>query len=220
MLKKIFFGNKAVPVPIPINTLAEAIDWVETTFIKKGQMITNVILNDQEINVDDIDPKLGATALSSDSRLMIKIETPKELALQIIDATRDLASVIDSRLKPLAVHCWQLSPNELPTEIKHINTDLDLIFELVDHLMGFVDRTHIDTAPVQGIVLLIKRVHKALDEAYKRRDWQSYARILLNRLEPLIKDMVVEAEGLQLRIFSIDESEINSETERSSPGLA
>jgi hypothetical protein len=220
LLRKLYLKNQAIPVPIPINTFAEAIRWIESDLLKPNHVITSINLDGVEIDIDSGDRERGFMPLTEKSRLCVKIETPKELALQAIDAACGLATVINSRLKPLAVKCWQLGRNEIPADMKHISSDLELIYQLVEHTMGFVDASHVDTAPIQGIVILLKKVHKALQDAYFKSDWRLYARLLLNRLEPLILDFILEAEGLQLRVFAIDEDHGNGGWSSASPSSA
>jgi hypothetical protein len=199
MLKRIIINQKKVPVPVPILTLGEAVRWVEATLVPQGHTITRVALNDRVVGGEETQ---AATRLTVDSKLEIQIDSPVELAVQTLEAVRNLSSVVFSGLKPLAVECWQAKPVVRPNELPSTTNDLSLVLDLIDHIVSLVEPMDIDVAPIQGIALMLKRVSVSLSMASSSSDWKACARLLLNRLEPLLKDLMAESESIQMRVLA------------------
>src|SRR5262245_45241428 len=108
MLKKVFINSKKVPVPVPVRNLGDALRWVEQTLVPAGHVITRValdgrILGDAETGAEGV----GSMLLAETCKLEIQIDSPADLTVQTLDALRNLASVVLSGLKVLAVDCWQ-----------------------------------------------------------------------------------------------------------------
>lgn len=201
MLKKIFINSKKVPVPVPVRSLGEALRWVETTLVPVGHTITRVALNDRVIPDWTAESDVE-TGLNDATRLEVQIDSPVDLTVQTLDAMRNLASVVGSGLKPLAVDCWQARSNTKPDEIDAVSSDTDLILDLIEHVSGLVNPMDVDIAAVQGIAAMLKRASVGIAMAKANSDWKACARLLLNRLEPLLKDLVAESETLQIRILT------------------
>lgn len=202
MLKRVFINSKKVPVPVPVRTLGEALRWVEETLVPAGHQVTRVALDDRVLGDAAQSAELEDTLLGPESRLEIQIDSPVDLTVQTLDAMRNLASVILSGLKMLAVECWQAKSSVKPAELDSVSGDLELILDLLDHVAGLVDPRHVESAAIQGIQVMLKRAALGLDMAKSNSDWKACARLLLNRLEPLLKDLVAESETLQLRILT------------------
>ncbi len=217
MLKRVIINNKKVPVPVPVKTLADALTWVEETLVPAGHTITRVALDERVIG-DQPSPEVAASKLTDQSKLEIQVDSPVELTVQTLDAMRNLASVILSGLKVLAVECWQARPNFKPAELESVTNDIELIIDLISHIMGLVDPLHVDSAAIQGIQGMLKRALVGLKMAKSNSDWKACARLLLNRLEPLMKDLVVESETLQLRILTQTTSNQLAQTGRAPTG--
>lgn len=199
MLKKVIINQKKVPVPVPILTLGDAVRWVEATLVPQGHTITRVTLNDKVVSGDDLESDVRLTV---ETKLEIQIDSPVELAVQTLEATRNLSSVIFSGLKALAVECWQAKPQVKPTELPSVSNDLSLILDLIEHIVSLVEPMDIDVAPLQGIKLMLGRVSVGLSMAASSSDWKACARLLLNRLEPLLKDLMAESESIQMRVIA------------------
>ena len=211
MLKKLLLNNKTIPVPVPVRTLGEAVHWIETTLVPEGHTLTRIVLDgrvvssglsNQTASGPCIPDNLLKTGLGESSKLEILVDSPSDLAIQALDAVHNLASVILSGLKPAAVTLWQARPNERQTEVETVAADLRLVLDLLGHLAGLVDSAHADAAPLQGIATLMSRVETSLQMAKANSDWKGCARILLNRVEPLLKDLVVEADSMQVRVLA------------------
>src|SRR5690606_21992078 len=102
--------------------------------------------------------------------------------------------------------CWQAKPVDKPDDIEDVGHDIELIQELLDHLNGLIPTGVVETAAIQGIGGVLKRTSMSLAIAISNSDWKGCARILLNRMEPLLKDLVVESESLQVQILACNET--------------
>lgn len=204
MLKRVLINNKKVPVPVPVRTLDDALRWVEETLVPAGHTITRIALDDRVLTGSEPDPAVrGDTPLGEESRLEIQIDSPAELTIQTLDAIRNLASIILSALKPLAVECWQARGTLRPSELDAATNDAQLLLDLIDHVAGLVDRHHVEAAAIQGIAGVLKRSVVGLNMARANSDWKGSAKILLNKVEPLLKDLVMEAETMHVRIATL-----------------
>ncbi len=201
MLKKVLINSKKVPVPVPVRTLGEALDWVERTLVPAGHTITRVALNDHLLH-DAFAPAHQDELLGDQTKLEIQIDSPSDLTVQTLDAMRNLASVVFSGLKVLAVHCWQARSQDKPAELDAVTTDLELILDLIDHVAGLIDASHPEAAAIQGISAMLKRTAAGIALAKSNSDWRACARLLLNRVEPLLRDLMSEAETVQIRVLT------------------
>lgn len=201
MLKKIVVNGKEIPVPIPLLKLNDAMAWLENTLLKKGELITRLMLDNEELSTDNRE-NWNKITLSEKSKLFVRCDTPRDLSIQTLDVVRDLSVEIDKRLKFLAVKFWQIPEEQHIKELKNILNDMTLILDLVDHVNGMVDYSHADMAALNGCILLFKRVSEHLKMAFEAQDWRQCARILVNRLEPLLKDIIIECESAEIRVFS------------------
>ena len=201
MLKHVLVNSKKVPVPVPVRTLAEALVWLEHTLVPVGHTITRIALDEQLIGCAAEAALLQSLKLNASSKLAIQIESPAELTLQTLDATRNLSEVINGGLKVLAVACWQVRGSGKPQELDTLCNDLQLVTELTEHAASLLDLGSGEAAALQGIAGLIKRTGAALVMAKANSDWKGCARLLLNRLEPLLKELTNEAESRQIHLL-------------------
>lgn len=204
MLKRVFINNKKVPVPVPVLTLDDALRWVEETLVPAGHTITRVSLDDKLLTGREPDPHIqGDMPLTDDSRLEIQIDSPADLTIQTLDAIRNLSSVMLAGLKGLAVDCWQARGSMRPGDLESVLNDGQLLLDLIDHVTGLVDAQHSEAAAIQGLAGMIRRTTVSLSMARANSDWKGAARILLNKMEPLLKDLTAEAETMHIRIATL-----------------
>lgn len=201
MLKKLKLGQKDIPIPVPVKNLSEAILWIESTLVPKGSIVTRIFLDGQDVLAIKYDKRLEFS-LNQDSKLEVQIESPWELSLQTLDAARDLACELGKRLKSVAVECWQLNSDVHLNSVREIHNDLGLIDELVTHLNGILDFSQKQMAPINGLIRLINRPAKELKSNIRKCDWKTCSHLLLNRIEPLVKEFINECENLQIDMIS------------------
>lgn len=198
MLKKILIKCKVIPVPVPVRSVQQAIEWAESIFAKQGQLLTKLNLNG--VDLIDSNSDFHNIMLNDRSRLELEFDDPKELAIQSLESLICFCRGILSDIKEMAVNCWQLEKKANCEKLDKLLTDLFLVKDLSDHMMNLVELRDVDLAPVQALTGLIFRVTKDLKLAINSHDWKKCSSILLNRLEYLLKEMAVESENLQLYI--------------------
>ena len=194
-------GKKEIPVPIPITSLYEAWDWIGHTLVKQNSVVTKFNLNDNdvlELNSDE----MQSIILDESSKLEVKIESPWDLAINTLDVIRDLASAIETRLQEIAVQCWESTSEVHFARVRETDQDLNLIIDLIKHINGIMDYSQKDMAPVNGLSRMMLMPLKRLKQSIQKCDWKNCSVILLNRIEPILKELVKESDILQMSILS------------------
>lgn len=201
MLKKIKVSNKEIPVPVPLQNLGDALAWIEDTLVPKNSILTKIFLNDIDMLDTSMD-QMKRMLLQDSSKLEVEIESPWELSIRTLDAIRDLAFAIEKRLKLIAVECWEQKPDWGQGKVQDTAHDLNLILELVNHINGIMDYSQKEMAPVNGLAGLIARPLKELECSINEANWKQCSHLLLNRIESLLKELVLESENLQISMLS------------------
>lgn len=202
MIKKIFLNKKTVPVPIPIRGLLEAVEWVQNTLVRPGYSITRVVLDSKDIDLDSLssrrfqDLKLGERSI-----LEIQVDSPIELAIQLLDTIENLASIVQPAIRSVAVSCWQLHPQKKPQQLDAVLGDLKLTAELWDNFLGIETTANLDMKTAKGLFGALHSVLALIDSSKAAGDWKTCAKVLLNKLEPVIRDVGLEAEMLKSQVF-------------------
>jgi hypothetical protein len=208
MLKRVLVNNRVVPIPVPLKDLSQALSWVESTLVPAGSFLTRVVLNRSVIDYTDgrlskSDARLG---LDAGSRLEIQVDSPVTLAAQTLDSIHSLAAAILGTLKGLAVHSWQSKGADRLPELGVLQEDVRLVVDLVNHvhhLLGQVPGADaLDPAPVAGIGRMLDQNLGSFSLARSQSDWKACAKVMLNRFEPLLRDLLVESETLQIRTLA------------------
>ncbi len=202
MLRKLILKNREIPIPIPINTVGDAIQWIEETLLRKDAILTSVIVDDKEVINDLYRKSVKDNVLNERSRLQIKIDTPKDLSIQSLDVVCDLAYAIASRLKKLAVDCWQDLAKKPKSDLDEIHADVQLLLDLIAHINGLVDATHSYLGPINGLGHLIGIANTKFEKYMQQQDWREVASVLVNRLDPYLKELAREGETLQINILT------------------
>ena len=209
MLKKILLNNRHVPVPVPVLTLAQALAWVVSTLVPTGSFITRVTLDRDVIEYEGgvLPRKKELLEFTDKSRLEIQMDSPTTLATQTLDTVHSLCSAILGSLKGMAVHAWQSKPGEKLSELSALNDDVTLVVDLIGHvhdlLLDVTAAKLVDSAAVAGIGRLMGQNLSAFNLARSQSDWKACAKIMLNRFEPLLKDLLAESETLQIRVLAL-----------------
>ncbi len=202
MLRKLFINQKKIPVPVPLRNLADSVHWIESTLIPSGHTITRILLDDKVIDLEMIKAKGRDLLIADDMKVDVQIDSPIDLAVQTLDALRNLSLVVASGLKMLAYECWKAKTPFKRGDLDALLGDINLMLELIDHGVGLTESMHLDTSPLSAIGILIKRTSTSLSLARSNSDLKGFARILLNQLEPILKDLVAESEALHIRVLT------------------
>ena len=203
MLKHVYINGKRIPVPIPVLVLDEALDWVEHTLVPEGHTMTRVTIDGCILGGDlEDNDTTGQMPLTPRSRLEVQVDSPTDLAIQTLEAMRNLCSVVGGGLKPLAVACWKTKPVARPLQLDANLSDCELILDLSDHLVGLLDKSAQETAAVQALTGMLNRHLTALRMAIANSDWRGVAKVLLNKIESTMVELENECETLQIRIMA------------------
>ncbi len=201
MLKKLLINGKKIPVPIPIQNLSEALAWIEKHLLRPDHTITRITLDGRDIDLgQDEAIRVPTLPLADESDLRCKIDSPLEICIQTIDALRNLSTAIGRNMKPVAVHLWEYKGPRLPAEARTVIDDMNLMIELLEHILVLMDR-RIDITNVTAIREDIFKAHRAIQLAESHADWKGFARVLLQQLEEPILELSNELSGLQKNIF-------------------
>lgn len=201
MLKKILIQGREIPVPIPILNVEDAIQWVEETLVIKGCILTKVMIDGQDLLPLSASER-KSIQISNSQVPEFSVDSPKDLSIQSLDVVRDLSYAVARNIPETAVKSWNYLGDTCLKEISDAIDDLGLVVDLINHINGLLDYTHVEMAPVNGLKVLIVRYHKDMQKSVKERDWKSCSRILVGRLEAYLRELVSECEKLQLRIIS------------------
>ncbi|MCB9228105.1 MAG: hypothetical protein H6618_00690 [Deltaproteobacteria bacterium] len=204
MLKHFRLDTKTVPVPVPLTNLNEAMEWVEHTFIRQNTVMTSATIDGQDVL--SIEQTKWPSILLDDSSLFeVVLDSPREISIQTAEAIRDLSQSLLARLQAIAVKCWEADSDVYLAYLREVSADLDLIRDLITHISGIVDYTHKEMAPVSGLGRLLRYPVEDLRSSVKACKWKDCAHILLNRIEPLLHELVPESERLHIRIISSED---------------
>lgn len=209
MLKRIIINQRSVPVPVPVKTLADAIQWIEQSMIPEGQSLTSAILDGKSVIELCSDRKLASSiSLNPDHRFEIRIESPLDLALQGLETSHTLCGAILRNIKFLAVHLWQANPSDRQPELEQMSEDVEIIVDLIDHSKSLGFDTCVDFGPMFDIQAHLKKILLSLSAAFGKSDWRGCAQILLRDtststgLESTLKILQEEFESAHLRLLT------------------
>ena len=191
MIKWVSINSKRVPVPVPLNTLSDALDWIQDHLLQKEDTITKIVMNDIEIESELIPGIKGR--LSGETVLEFQVDTPFDLMVQSIETIRNFCTVLLRGVKQLAVDLWQMEEteaNKVLITLNNFQADLALIVELVENSQNIDVRfsEHINRFNEYGQSL--GQISLAMEAAIAKSDWKGCARLLLNNLEPAILRLV------------------------------
>lgn len=201
MLKKLLINGKKIPVPVPIQNLADAVAWIEQHLVRPDHTITRITLDGRDIDLGNDDVlRVPALPLTPESDMRCKIDSPMEICIQTIDALRNLSTAIGRNLKPVAVHLWEYKGPRLSAEARAVIEDARLMIELLDHILILIDR-RIDITNVNSMRETIEKAHRAIQVAEAHSDWKGMARVLLQQLEQPTLELAHELSSLQKNIY-------------------
>lgn len=209
MLKRVLINKRTLPVPVPVKSLADAFQWIESAMIPKGETITSASLDGKSVLELWGNTKLTQTILmTNDSRFEVRIESPMDLALQGMETAHTLCGAVLRDLKPLAVYLWQSKAHTEQHDLYQIAGDVQLIIELIDHAKDMRVETQIDFGPMLDFQAHLKKISLSLTAAAAKSDWRACAQILLRDtttttgLESTLRALQEEVEACHLRLLT------------------
>ncbi|MES2745659.1 MAG: hypothetical protein V4655_09530 [Bdellovibrionota bacterium] len=201
MLKRMTLNGRRIPVPVPIQDLQEAVEWLQKHLVRPDHAITRIELNGEDIDFSsDGECRVAAVRLAENSDLRVKVDSPSDICLQTLDVLRNLSSVIGRNLKPIAVKLWEHKGSRLPVETAAIFDDFTLMQELLDHILLLLDK-QIDATNVCSIQAQLNKAFTALNYAVQSADWKATAKVLLNQIETPANELSNELSSVEKVIF-------------------
>ena len=201
MLKSVLLNGKKVPVPVPVRTAGEALDWLEKFLVGPKKTVTKIELNGENLTDASLSERLDQS-----SKLVVQVDSEIDLAVQTIDALRNLTGMMIKDIKHCAVQVYQLKPEDKLDFIDNFVSDLNLALELSEHLLILVNG-QISTKYMAKIMDQVGQVTQLIEKSRVNQDWQHLARVILQHLEPNLEAMAVEMSSLQKSIFQLQTKE-------------
>lgn len=209
MLKRLIINQRSVPVPVPVRNMAEAVLWIEQSMIPTGQSLTAAVLDGNSV-IDQLSDRaaMAKLKLTPDSRFEVRIESPRELALQSLETAHTLCGAILRNIKFLAVHLWQCIPATPQEELAQMSEDVEIIIDLIDHAKSLGIETFADFGPMIDLQAHLKKILLSLSAAFGKSDWRGCAQILLRDtttttgLESTLRILQEEFETAHLRVLT------------------
>lgn len=198
MLRKLTLNRKVIPIPVPLQTLGEAVQWIGDTLLLPGHSITRLAVNGTDFDFTSDGSK---TSLKASDLLEVRIDSPMDLSVQTLEALSNLASIVLRGLKSLAVAAWEVTGTRVPDSLLAVQEDLDLIQQLLEHFWGLVLPARINTTNLRNLTADMRKIAASLAMAKANSDWRGYAKVMLNRLEPHLQDLTSESECLEATIL-------------------
>lgn len=163
-------------------------------------MLTRVELDGRDMDIEDALGKLSQTALSPTSKLVVQADSPADLALQTVDALRNVVAVMERGIKTIAVAAWQTPPREMPKGLEQLQDDFTHHLALLEHALILV-REFLPVPKLEVIFQNLDALRTVLKIAIADSDWKGVARILVNQLEGRLIELNQELGNLQKDLF-------------------
>jgi hypothetical protein len=203
MIKEIVLNGKKLPVPVPVREISELLQWISSTLLSQEHVLTRIKVDGADIDLDDIAEGTYRLGAKTHPKIEIRIDSPIDLTIQTVDALRNLATIIQPSLKPVAVECWGLAPKNHPKELENIVSDVELLSDLLVNASSTIDAHKIGTPGLDEFVAIVREFTLAINAARSQSDWKACAKILLNRLEPALEKLINTTIVIQNELFQI-----------------
>jgi len=202
-------NRRWVPIPVPISSIAEVVEWLEGSMIPEGQALTSMVLDGVSIIEQLQDHSFVQKGkLTATSVLEVRIESALDLALHGLETAHTLCGAILKTIKFVAVHLWQCPPSQPQPELQQLVEDVDIIIDLIDHSQGLGIQQYADFGPMIDLQAHLKKILLGLSAAIAKCDWRGSAQILLRDtttttgLESSLRMLQEEFETAHLRVLT------------------
>jgi hypothetical protein len=210
MLKYVIMNQKRIPVPVPLLTIHEAVVFVSDNLLSHEHLITQVRLDGQDLNLDDLASEAVDEKLSAQSRLEFRVDSPYELVIQSVDALRNLAHVLLAELKTIVVGNWSgVTTSEFKNKNLNFEEDLELLQQMLIQVSALAKSYDLPASISTDLEYQISADMASYRCARAASDRKSLAKILLNNIEPLITNLIQETVTVQSQLFQQKASHIN-----------
>jgi hypothetical protein len=218
MIKEIVLNSKKVPVPVPIRDLSELLGWISTTLLTGEHVVTRIRVNGSEVDLDLVANGRYSQVIPTNAKIEIRIDSPIDLTIQTVDALRNLATIIQPGLRPLAVECWGLNSKTTPKELDNVQADVDLLGDLLMNAVATIEAHQIRVEGLREFTDLIRDFGAAIAAARSNSDWKACSKLLLNKLEPGLEKLMNATILVQNELFQIKASTGGRLSEIGKPG--
>ena len=202
MLKSINLNGKKVPIPVPVRTLQDVVGWVVEHLLTQDRVITKISVDQVAVEVEE-GHVASDIVLESHHRVDLRVDSPFDLSLQTLDASRNLTTVLERQIDSLAVRLWKLKENEASVPfVEPFLSDLSLLIDLIDHLILLVSEK-LTVTNVKNVNLEIHKVFLRFREIEKNRHWKELSALLVKSLRSGLYDIIGELDGMQRSLFEL-----------------
>jgi hypothetical protein len=204
MIKLITINKKRVPVPVPVLDLRHLLQWISTTLLLPDHVITRVSLDGADVELSEDPARIPATKLLQTSRVDVQVDTPMDLTLQLIDATRNLTTVLLSCLKPMAVSFWgQQAQFKGAAQVDELEQDVQLLIGMIEQMVGLVVQCTNSSFGLHELQIAIQDSATAMQMAASSSDARGVSKMLLHRLEPSLLTLVEVCISAQSQVIQV-----------------
>jgi hypothetical protein len=193
VLKSIVLNQKKLPVPIPVRTLGEALNWVENHLQTKDQCLTKVVLNRKSLDLETLDPKLK---LNEQTFLELRLDSVDSLCIQSLEAIQNLLIIAEREQKDLVIQLWDFQ-GLMPQSLKNFLNDLDLVVALIQQVNLFLEQKQLLAMGED-----LQTIRRDIEVFKRRQDWREIVSVIINRLSRIYADLAREVTSLESEILS------------------
>ena len=191
-------------MPVPLLDLRQLLQWISTTLLLPDHVITRVSLDGNDIELHEEPNRIPATKLLQTSRVEIQVDSPMDLTLQLIDATRNLTTVLLSSLKPMAVSFWgQQTSFKGAAQVDELEQDVQLLIGMIEQMFGLVMQCTSSSFGLQELQIAIQDSMTAMQMASASSDARGVSKLLLHRLEPSLLTLIEVCISAQSQVIQV-----------------
>ncbi len=191
------FKNREIVMPNTIQTLGEALRWVEDNLLREGTIVASAVLEEKEMIHELYRKSVRDLKLMGGTRLQIEIDAPDSLLVQSLSVACDLAKNIVRRVQELGVESWQSQRAGPKADLEEIFEETQLLLDLVKH-MNFLKDSDIPLNALNELASLINLANAEFGSLLVKEDWQGLTNLFESRLNLYMKDLLRVGESLQL----------------------
>lgn len=200
MIREVTVNSKRIPIPVPIKGVGDLVEWVCNDLANRTQSLTRLVINgvDQTAWFDSGDQL--EQELDSEDQVEVHLESAKDLIIDSMGAVLGFAKVVLDGLKGISVGLWQYDGKSVPEPVYGLAEDLKTLVEIYEHVSVITDVSAEEVAAFEGLCRIIRRGTNSFENAISQAKWEKAADVLLNYLEPLVRELVEETALLQVQV--------------------
>lgn len=198
MLKRVTVNQKRVPVPVPVSNAAEILGWLSGGYLRPDECVTRLMIDGVDCLDDD---SLTNIPVHEGSIVEVLVDCPSDLLIHTFESTRNLITVVDKKLKPMAVSAWQTSAVFVSRDLQDLLSDLQILEELMEHSLTLLESGSEKDVYSKTVDAFASGL-RSLKKYASIRDGQHFARVLLNEIELNLSKILDIISDMQSVLFS------------------